>query len=98
MERQDWSGRIRGAVVGVLSRRLFASCRGLNGQDADATKGSVYVDASLSYSFSEHHQISLEGQNPGDTYERLYNDTQARRNEYFRNFGHQYTAGFRYSF
>lgn len=71
---------------------------GLNGQDADATKGSVYVDASLSYSFGDHYQISLEGQNLGDTYEHLYNDTQAERNEYYRNFGRQYTAGFRYSF
>ncbi len=40
---------------------------GLNGQDADATKGSVYLDASLSYSFGDHYQISLEGQNLGDT-------------------------------
>lgn len=71
---------------------------GLNGQDADATKGSVYVDASLSYSFGDHYQISLEGQNLGDTYEHLYNDTRAERNEYYRNFGRQYTAGFRYSF
>ncbi|WP_129643034.1 TonB-dependent receptor [Peristeroidobacter agariperforans] len=71
---------------------------GLNGQDADATKGSVYVDASLSYSFGGHYQISLEGQNLGDTYEHLYNDTRAERNEYYRNFGRQYTAGFRYSF
>jgi outer membrane receptor protein involved in Fe transport len=71
---------------------------GLNGQDADATEGSVYLDASLSYSIGEHYQISLEGQNLGDTYEHLYNDTSAQRNEYFRNFGRQYTAGFRYSF
>lgn len=86
--------------------RLSASYRddylrivpGLNGQDADATKGSVYVDASLSYSFGEHYQVSLEGQNLSDTYEHLYNDTQAQRNEYYRNFGRQYTAGFRYSF
>jgi iron complex outermembrane recepter protein len=71
---------------------------GLNGQDADATKGSVYVDASLSYSFGDHYQVSLEGQNLGDTYEHLYNDTRAERNEYYRNFGRQFTAGFRYSF
>lgn len=71
---------------------------GLNGQDADATEGSVYVDASLSYSFGEHYQVSLEGQNLGDTYEHLYNDTNAQRNEYYRNFGRQYTVGFRYGF
>jgi iron complex outermembrane receptor protein len=71
---------------------------GLNGQDADATKGSVYLDASVSYSFGDHYQFSLEGQNLGDTYEHLYNDTRAERNEYYRNFGRQYTAGFRYSF
>ena len=92
--------------VGGFEARVSASYRddylrivpGLNGQDADATEGSVYVDASVSYSFGEHYQFSLEGQNLSDTYEHLYNDTRAERNEYFRNFGRQYTAGFRYSF
>jgi iron complex outermembrane receptor protein len=71
---------------------------GLNGQDADATEGSVYIDASMSYRLNESLQLSFEGQNLGDTYEHLYNDTQAQRNEYFRNFGRQYTLGVRYSF
>ncbi|MBM0105376.1 TonB-dependent receptor [Steroidobacter sp. S1-65] len=92
--------------AGGFEARVSASYRddylrivpGLNGQDADATEGSVYLDASLSYSFGEHYQVSLEGQNLGDTYEHLYNDTRAERNEYYRNFGRQYTAGFRYSF
>jgi iron complex outermembrane receptor protein len=92
--------------TGGFEARVSASYRddylrivpGLNGQDADATEGSVYIDASVSYSFGEHYQFSLEGQNLSDTYEHLYNDTRAERNEYFRNFGRQYTAGFRYSF
>jgi hypothetical protein len=42
--------------------------------------------------------VSLEGTNLTDTYEQLYNDTQAQRNEYYRNFGRQFFAGFRYSF
>jgi TonB-dependent receptor len=71
---------------------------GLNGQDADATDASLYVDASMSYSFGDHYQLSLEGQNLSDEYEHLYNDTVAQRNEYYRNFGRQYTLGFRYSF
>jgi iron complex outermembrane recepter protein len=69
---------------------------GLNGQDADGMAGSVYVDASLSYSLS--YQISLEGQNLTDTYEHLYNDTRAQRNEYFRNSGRQFILGLRYTF
>ena len=91
---------------GGFQGRLSASYRddylrivpGLNGQDADATEGSVYIDASLSYSFRDHYQISLEGTNLTDTYEHLYNDTTAQRNEYYRNFGRQYFAGIRYSF
>jgi iron complex outermembrane recepter protein len=90
----------------AFEARLSASYRddylrivpGLNGQDADATEGSVYIDASMSYRLGEHLQISFEGQNLGDTYEHLYNDTRAQRNEYFRNFGRQYTVGVRYSF
>ncbi len=71
---------------------------GLNGQDADGTAGSMYVDASFTYSFNDHYQISFEAQNLGDTYEHLYNDTNAKRNEYYRNFGRQYFIGLRYSY
>lgn len=71
---------------------------GLNGQDADGTAESVYIDASLSYAFNEHYRISFEAQNIGDTYEHLYNDTEAQRNEYYRNFGRQYFIGLRYSY
>lgn len=89
-----------------LQGRVSASYRddylrivpGLNGQDADATEGSVYIDASVSYSFRDNYQVSLEGTNLTDTYEHLYNDTEAQRNEYYRNFGRQFFAGFRYSF
>lgn len=55
-------------------------------------------DLGMRFVRTSHYQFSLEGQNLGDTYEHLYNDTTAQRNEYFRNFGRQYTAGFRYSF
>jgi hypothetical protein len=41
---------------------------------------------------------SLEGTNLTDTVEQLYNDTQAQRNESYRNFGRQLFAGFRYGF
>ena len=71
---------------------------GLNGQDADGTADSVYVDASLTYRINDNYQISFEAQNLGDTYEHLYNDTRAKRNEYYRNFGRQYFVGVRYSF
>ena len=71
---------------------------GLNGQDADATKGSTYIDATLSYAFNDNFQLSFEAQNLTDTFEHLYNDTTAQRNEYFRNFGRQYTLGLRFSY
>jgi TonB-dependent receptor len=71
---------------------------GLNGQDADAMEGSVYIDASASYKLNDNVQFTLEGQNLGDTYEHTYNDTIAQRNEYFRNFGRQYTLGVRLSY
>jgi iron complex outermembrane recepter protein len=71
---------------------------GLNAQDADSMEGSVYIDASASYRFDDHFSVTLEGQNLGDTYEHTYNDTNERRNEYFRNFGRQYTLGLRYVF
>jgi iron complex outermembrane recepter protein len=71
---------------------------GLNGQDADATEGSVYIDATMSYAINDRFQVSFEAQNLTDTFEHLYNDTTAQRNEYFRNFGRQYTLGMRYSY
>ena len=71
---------------------------GLNAQDADAMEGSVYIDASASYKLNDHVQFSLEGRTSADTYEHTYNDTTAQRNEYFRNFGRQYTLGVRFSY
>jgi TonB-dependent receptor len=91
---------------GGFEGRLSASYRddylrivpGLNGQDADGTAESVYIDASFSYAFNDNYRISFEAQNIGDTYEHLYNDTNAQRNEYYRNFGRQYFIGLRYSY
>jgi iron complex outermembrane receptor protein len=71
---------------------------GLNAQNADGMKGSVYIDASMSYRLNDHVQFSLEGQNLGDTYEHTFNDSVEQRNEYYRNFGRQYTLGVRYAF
>ena len=71
---------------------------GLNGQDADATEGSTYLDATLSYAINDNFQVSFEAQNLTNTFEHLYNDTVAQRNEYFRNFGRQYTLGVRFSY
>ena len=36
---------------------------GLNGQDADATEGSTYIDATMSYAINDHFQVSFEAQN-----------------------------------
>jgi TonB-dependent receptor len=71
---------------------------GLNAQTADGMKSSVYIDASMSYRLNDHVQFSLEGQNLGDTYEHTFNDAVEQRNEYYRNFGRQYTLGVRYAF
>jgi TonB-dependent receptor len=92
-----WNG-FEARVSGSYRDDYLRIVPGLNGQDADATNSSVYIDASMSYSFGDHYQLSLEGQNLSDEYEHLYNDTRAERNEYYRNFGRQYTVGFRYSF
>ena len=71
---------------------------GLNGQDADGMHSAKYIDASASYKLNDHVQFTLEGQNLGDTYEHTFNDSVEQRNEYFRNFGRQYTLGFRYNY
>jgi TonB-dependent receptor len=71
---------------------------GLNGQDADAMEGDLYLDASASYRLNDHVQLTLEGQNLGDTYEHTYNDTIAQRNEYYRNSGRTYTFGVRLNY
>ena len=52
----------------------------------------------MCYRLDDHVQFSLEGQNLGDTYEHTFNDSVEQRNEYYRNFGRQYTLGVRYAF
>ena len=37
---------------------------GLNGQDADATEGSVYIDASLSYAHQRQLPVFVRGAEP----------------------------------
>ena len=71
---------------------------GLNAQLADGMHGSMYIDASASYKFNDHLQLSLEGQNLGDTYEHTFNDPIEQRNEYFRNFGRTITLGVRFDY
>ena len=71
---------------------------GLNGQDADGMDSGTYIDASASYWLNDHVQFTLEGQNLGDTYEHTFNDSVAQRNEYYRNFGRQYTLGVRFNY
>ena len=71
---------------------------GLNGQDADGMDSGTYIDASASYRLNDHVQFTLEGQNLGDTYEHTFNDSVAQRNEYYRNFGRQYTLGVRFNY
>jgi len=92
--RAGFEGRVSGSYRDDYLRIV----PGLNGQDADATEGSVYVDATLSYAINDHFQVSFEGQNLTNTFEHLYNDTVAQRNEYYRDFGRQYTLGVRYSY
>jgi iron complex outermembrane recepter protein len=91
-------GGFQGRVSASYRDDYLRIVPGLNGQDADGTADSMYVDASFTYSFNDHYQVSFEAQNLGDTYEHLYNDTRAKRNEYYRNFGRQYFVGFRYSY
>lgn len=92
----------KGAFEGRISTSYrddyLRNVPGINGQDADGTSGSTFVDASISYALGDNYQISLEGQNLTDTYEHLYNDTQAKRNEYYRSSGRQYVLGVRYTF
>ena len=92
--RAGFEGRVSGSYRDDYLRIV----PGLNGQDADATEGSIYLDATMSYAINEHFQVSFEAQNLTDTFEHLYNDTNAQRNEYFRNFGRQYTLGVRFSY
>lgn len=91
-------GGFQGRVSAAYRDDYLRIVPGLNGQDADGTADSIYIDASFSYSVNDNWQVSLEAQNLGDTYEHLYNDTREKRNEYFRNSGRQYTFGIRYSY
>lgn len=91
---------------GTFSARVSAAYRdeylnqipGREGSDMEGTKATTTVDASLSYNFSEHFSISLEGLNLTDEWNDMWIDSFGDRPIAYTHTGRQYLLGFRYRF
>jgi iron complex outermembrane receptor protein len=64
--------------------------------DANGVPATTYVDFSMSYNFSSHLTVSLEGINMTDEFETTFQDTAVQRFQFDRHAGRQYYLGMRF--
>jgi TonB-dependent receptor len=91
-------GRFSARVSAAYRDEFLTTIPGRNGNDVEGTKGSTFVDASVSYQINEQWQVSLEGLNLTDEFNDQWVDSIGDRSSVYTHTGRQYMLGFRYRF
>jgi len=91
-------GRFSARVSAAYRDEFLTTIPGRNGNDVEGTKGSTFVDASVSYRVNDNWQISLEGLNLTDEWNDQWVDSVGDRSSVYTHTGRQYLLGFRYKF
>ncbi|MBO9544565.1 TonB-dependent receptor [Caulobacter sp.] len=94
-EDSKFSARVSAAYRDNYLTRIPGSEAGTN---ADGTKATLNVDASLQYTLNEHFKLSLEGVNLTDEYQDQFNDSVADRSSFYHHTGREFILGLRYTF
>jgi iron complex outermembrane receptor protein len=94
-EDARWSARVSAAYRDNYLTRIPGSEAGTN---ADGTKETLNVDASLQYTINDHFKLSLEGVNLTDEYQDQFNDSVADRSSFYHHTGREFILGVRYTF
>jgi TonB-dependent receptor len=94
-EDDRWSARVSAAYRDDYLTRVPGSEAGTN---ADGTKETLNVDASLQFTIDKHFKLTLEGVNLTDEYQDQFNDSVADRSSFYHHTGREYIFGARYSY
>jgi TonB-dependent receptor len=91
-------GRFSARVSAAYRDEFLTTIPGRNGNNVEGTKGSTFIDASVSYQINEQWQVSLEGLNLTDEFNDQWVDSVGDRSSVYTHTGRQYMLGFRYRF
>ena len=69
-----------------------------NGQDAEGTNETLFIDLSAGYDINDHLMVSLEALNLTDEFNDQFIDTNANRAVVYTHTGRQLFLGARYKF
>jgi iron complex outermembrane recepter protein len=94
-EDSRWSARVSAAYRDNYLTRIPGSEAGTN---ADGTKETLNVDASIQYTLNKQFKLSLEGVNLTDEYQDQFNDSVADRSSFYHHTGREFILGLRYTF
>jgi len=78
--------------------QFLTTIPGRNSNNVEGTKAVTTIDASISYKFDEHLEISLEGLNLTDEWIDQWVDSVGDRSSVYTHTGRQYMMGIRYKF
>lgn len=85
-------------VSAAYRSEFLTTIPGRNANNVEGTKATTTVDASISYKFDEHLEISLEGLNLTDEWNDQWVDSVGDRSSVYTHTGRQYMMGIRYKF
>jgi TonB-dependent receptor len=93
-EDDKWGARVSWAY----RDEFLTTVPGRNNNDVEGTRDTLTVDASISYSWNEHLELSLEGLNLTDEFQDQYVSSIGDRPSVYHHTGRQYLLGVRYRF
>ncbi|MFT3808171.1 TonB-dependent receptor [Arenimonas sp.] len=85
-------------VSGAYRDDYLTTVPGRNNNDVEGTKGTFTVDASASWKFNEHFEVSVEALNLTDEYNDQWVDSEGDRSSVYHHTGREFLVGFRYKF
>ncbi len=87
-----------GRVSAAYRDQFMTTIPGRNNNDVEGTKATTTIDASISYKFDEHLEVSLEGLNLTDEWIDQWVDSVGDRSSVYTHTGRQFMLGLRYKF
>lgn len=85
-------------VSAAYRSQFLTTIPGRNANNVEGTKATTTIDASISYKFDEHMEISLEGLNLTDEWIDQWVDSVGDRSSVYTHTGRQFMMGIRYKF
>lgn len=85
-------------VSAAYRDEFLTTIPGRNANNVEGTKATTTVDASISYKFDDHLEISLEGLNLTDEWIDQWVDSVGDRSSVYTHTGRQFMLGMRYKF